>query len=347
MPSLYRLLFLEAVPTEYLDRIAIPDLVYMDVRLLCDNLEEIEGGEDALRWICDQNGMRWDWNHCDYKQRERLTEKLQELLDHGVFAAINTRWPALAPVFRKVDGQWQLSLDGQRVYAARHRFSFDLERRKREEQQLKAWRERNQPPTPEVLGPATSVDTRPTTLGPHEGGEPGQERNIEQRMAQMRHEGHGPQRHEGQVTMQQLEERTLYKKDPMTGTTRDGVHGGKHQCGRHATKVNSEEAYVRADQHLRGSEEFKRNLEKAEKEGRRSFDVEKSLEEIYGKDYERHVSGIRRGGTNEFPTGKFTGSGPPARTNFKNGTMKGIYRKQNDGSWGTYTLYPNPHKSYY
>lgn len=113
--------------------------------------------------------MPWDWNHWDYKQRQRLTDKLEELLEHGLFVAVHTRWPALAPVFHKVNGEWQLSRDGQHVYAGRHRFGSDLERRKREEQQLKVWRERNQPQTYKNLEPATGPGIRSPTLGPHDG----------------------------------------------------------------------------------------------------------------------------------------------------------------------------------
>lgn len=343
MPSVYQLLFLESVPTEDLDHIAIPDLVCIDIRGLSDDLEAIEGGEEALRWICDQNGMHWDWGRWDYKQRQQLTEKLEELLDHGVFAAVNTRWPALAPVFHKVDGEWQLSWDGQRVYAGRHRFASDLKRRKHEEQEHQAWRQRNQPQTPQNLEPAAGPGIRTTTLGPHDGSESGQQKNVEQRMAQMRHEGHGPQRHEGQVTVQQLEERALYKKDPMTGTTQDGIHGGKHQCGRNATKVNSEEAYITADRHLRESKEFAVAKQRAEAVGDDTFSVSRPLQEIYGENYRSHVTGVHRTGSSSHPTGHPPGTSPPTPTDFENGSMRGVYKKQPNGSWGTHTQFPEPH----
>lgn len=55
MSSFYRLLFLEAVPTELLGHVIVPDLVQRDIESLCDDLEEIEGGEEALRWICNEN----------------------------------------------------------------------------------------------------------------------------------------------------------------------------------------------------------------------------------------------------------------------------------------------------
>ena len=342
MPTLYRLLSLEAVSSEYLDHIAIPDLVCIDVRSLSDDLEAIEGGEEALRWICDQNGMPWDWNHWDYKQRQRLTEKLEELLDHGFFVAVHIRWPAIAPVFRKVDGEWQLSWHGQHVSAGRHRFAFDLKRRKHDEQERKVWYQRNRPQI-SSLEPAAGSGIRPTTLGPHEGSESEQRRNVGQRMAQMRHEGHGPQRHEGQVTVQQLEERALYKKDPMTGTTRDGVHGGKHQCGRNATKVNSEEAYVTADRHLRESKEFEVAKQRAEAVGDDAFSVSRPLQEIFGENYQSHVTGIHRTGPSSHPTGYPPGTSPPTLIDFENGSMRGVYKKQPNGGWGTHTQFPEPY----
>ena len=165
-------MFLHGVPTELLGRVIVPDLVQRDIESLCDDLEEIEGGEDALRWVCDQNGMRWEWKRWDRKQRQRLTEKLVELTQHGVFVVLKkTSFEPACPVFHQVDGTWQLTWDGQRVYAARQRFAFDLEHREREEGERKAWQSRNQPPKPEVLVPATGPGYRQGTLGPHVGKE--------------------------------------------------------------------------------------------------------------------------------------------------------------------------------
>jgi hypothetical protein len=161
-------------------------------------------------------------------------------------------------------------------------------------------------------------------------------------MAELRTEGHGPQRHGPHVTTQQLSARAIEKKDPMTDTTTDGVTGGTHQCGKHATKINSEEAFVQADEHLRSSPDFEANKKAANLTGDDRFVVERPLKEIYGADYRSSVSGITRHGTNSYPTGNPPGSAPPSATNFEDGTMKAIYQKNASGSWHTYTMYPEP-----
>jgi hypothetical protein len=121
---------------------------------------------------------------------------------------------------------------------------------------------------------------------------------VSERIRQLTKQGHGPQRHEGQVTNDQLRARAVEGKDPVTGTTEDAYlkqpdgTPETHKYGRHATKVNSEEAYVNADDYLRSSAEFK-----AEAAGKNVGDriaVEKSLEEIYGPDYKYNVSGVMR-----------------------------------------------------
>ncbi|MBZ0118130.1 MAG: DUF6531 domain-containing protein [Sandaracinaceae bacterium] len=166
---------------------------------------------------------------------------------------------------------------------------------------------------------------------------------VARRMVELQGEGHGPQRHGPEVTNQQLRDRALGKVDPMTGTTTDGVHGGQHACGRNATAVNSHQDYVMADEHMRGSAEFEQRRLQAEADGDDGFRVEVPLEDIYGPDYEDHVRGVRRGGSNQHPTGNPPGTAPPTPSNFKNGSMIAIYRRGPDGEWHTYTMYPNPH----
>jgi hypothetical protein len=60
-------------------------------------------------------------------------------------------------------------------------------------------------------------------------------RYFRQRLDELRNHGpgaHGVQRHEGEVTAKQLEDRCLHGKDPMTGSTVDGVHGHDHGYGK-------------------------------------------------------------------------------------------------------------------
>ena len=164
-------MFLHGVPTDRLDRVIVPDLAHLLVRGLRDDFDELHGGEDSLRWICDQNGLAWEWRRWDYKQRERLIEKLLELIDHGVFAVLQTTsFLPLLPAFQQIDGQWQVTRDVRSLSRGAHgRFTFDLERRKREERERKAWQERNQPPKPEIVEPAVGPGYRRPTLGPHDG----------------------------------------------------------------------------------------------------------------------------------------------------------------------------------
>ncbi|MCA9605522.1 MAG: RHS repeat protein, partial [Myxococcales bacterium] len=169
--------------------------------------------------------------------------------------------------------------------------------------------------------------------------------HVAQRMLDMEREGHGPQRHGPGVTNQQLHDRALRGIDPMTGTTTDGVHGGAHQCGRHATAVVSHEDYVVADEHLRASADFEARRAAAEADGETTFPVDAPLEDIYGPDYQDHVRGVRRSGSKNHPTGNPPGSAPPTSTNFEHGTMFAIFQQDADGNWGTYTMYAQPHQT--
>ena len=94
---------------------------------------------------------------------------------------------------------------------------------------------------------------------------------VQKSMQELAAEGHGPQRHGPEITEAQLTARAVEKKDPMTGSTVDGVHGGDHKCGKNATKVNSAEDYVHADEHLRSSSDFENARATAEANGEDSF----------------------------------------------------------------------------
>lgn len=167
--AFHRIMFLEDVLADRLGQILNPRLARMGLRRLCSNLNEYHGGEDALRWICDKNGMRWEWKHWDDETRNRLIGKLQELVDHGVFAVLQTTsFAPLLPAFEKTEDGQQITRSVQSFHPGAHaRFAFHLDRRIRVEQERKAWGERNQPPTPEILEPGIGPGTRTTTLGPH------------------------------------------------------------------------------------------------------------------------------------------------------------------------------------
>lgn len=72
--AFHRIMFPHGVPTDRLGQVIAPHFANIDLRRLRDDLDEIQGGEEALRWICDQNGIRWEWKRWDYKLKQRLIE---------------------------------------------------------------------------------------------------------------------------------------------------------------------------------------------------------------------------------------------------------------------------------
>ena len=158
---------------------------------------------------------------------------------------------------------------------------------------------------------------------------------VAARMAELEAQGHGPQRHEGQITDQQLEDRAVSGIDPVSGTTTDAFTGQPHKYGRHATKINSPEAFVQAEQELASSAAFANEAAAAEAAGDDWAVAEMPLEEIYGPDYKDQVSGKTRLGSKNNPTGA-------ENTDFTDGTMKGVYKKSDTGDWNLHSMYPEP-----
>lgn len=70
---------------------------------------------------------------------------------------------------------------------------------------------------------------------------------VGKRIEQLKSEGHGPQRHEGQVTDDDLRERAVFKVDPETHTQLDADTGELHGADGVASKLTSEETYVYAE----------------------------------------------------------------------------------------------------
>lgn len=162
----------------------------------------------------------------------------------------------------------------------------------------------------------------------------GKSRYVQNRLEDLSRQGHGPQRHEGQITDEQLRDRCMNGKDPMTGTTADGVTGLTHKYGRNATKINSPEDFVHADDFLRSSDDFKKAAREAEITGENVIKLDnKKLEDIYGPDYAKKISGQTRTGSKNNPQGS-------APTDFTDGTMKAIYKRNDQGSWDLITMYP-------
>jgi hypothetical protein len=153
------------------------------------------------------------------------------------------------------------------------------------------------------------------------------------RLQQLITEGHGVQRHGAQVTRDQLIDRAMYGKDPMTGTTVDGVHGGVHQYAQHATKVTSDPAYVHAENYARNSQQF---IDATTSSTTGRAQVEIPLKDIFVDDFSGDVFGITREGPKNAPTGY-------TETIFDQGSSMIVRYKQNStGDWVFNTMFPQP-----
>ena len=163
-------------------------------------------------------------------------------------------------------------------------------------------------------------------------------RKVASRIKKLRAQGHGPQRHEGQVTEQQLKDRARLKHDPETGTRsdkyakKDGTPAN-HKCADDATKINSEEAYVKGESHLRSQPDFKNQVAT----GKSKITVKAPLEDVYGPGYKNEVSGQSRTGP-PFPDV----SSPTKPTDFTDGKLVAHYKKKPDGGYELVTMYPAP-----
>jgi len=153
------------------------------------------------------------------------------------------------------------------------------------------------------------------------------------RLQQLINEGHGVQRHGAQVTRDQLIDRAVYGKDPITGTTIDGVHGGEHQYAQHATKVTSEPAYVYAENYARSSQQFI-DVTNSSTTGRAQVEI--PLKDIFGDNFTGNVFGITRQGPKTAPSGY-------TETVFgQDSTMIVRYKQNSKGDWIFNTMFPQP-----
>jgi hypothetical protein len=101
--------------------------------------------------------------------------------------------------------------------------------------------------------------------------------------------------------------------------------------------VNTPEDYIKAEDHIRNSQEYNNEVAAANAKTPpdNRIEVKKPLEEIYGPDYKDRVSGKTRTGTKNNPTGV-------QDPDFTDGSMVGRYRRDPDGSWKLVTMYPEP-----
>lgn len=194
----------------------------------------------------------------------------------------------------------------------------------------------NQVPTKQAT--TTTVTTEITTA------EANQQQAISKRFQELASQGHGPQRHGPAVTEPQLDDRAIRGFDPVTGSKNDAYNKfpngtpKEHKAGKDATKIVSEEAYVKAEDYVLKSQEFKDSIAAANAAGKdQAQPIQMKLEDIYGSNYKDYVFGKTRVGSAKNPTGS-------VETDFTDGTIKAIYRKDGNGNWNLHTMYPEPKK---
>ncbi len=168
--------------------------------------------------------------------------------------------------------------------------------------------------------------------------------SVPDRIARLELEGHAPIRHGGpnRVTDVQLEDRAVRGIDPASGTTMDAFAmfpdgtPRPHKVGRNATAFSSDEALVKADDFARNSQQFQQNVARAQANGDPYVaPVELSLQDVFGSNYLEAVRGVARVGSPKNPTGHIP-------IDFTDGTIKAIFKLDNDGNASLVTLYPEP-----
>ena len=159
---------------------------------------------------------------------------------------------------------------------------------------------------------------------------------VANRFAELEAQGHGPQRHEGAVTRQMLEDRVLKGFDPMTGSRTDGVTGRPHIVSRRATRITSEADFVAAEALIRRSPEYRFARDTALSlagNGRSRFEVVLPIEDVLGPDYANAVEGVTR-------VGSFKNSQGVTPIDFEGGQIKAVYELTPDGEPLLVTLFP-------
>ncbi len=155
--------------------------------------------------------------------------------------------------------------------------------------------------------------------------------------------GHAVQRHGDAITRQQLIDRAVNGIDPASGTTNDAYNKNadgtpkEHNYGRHATKFEDKAALVKADESIRKGDAFKKKLQDANAAGSSVIAVtDTKLADALGPEYKTKVSGVTREGSKNNPTGNTT------PTDFTDGTIRAVYKKDDKGNWNVETMFPEP-----
>ena len=167
--------------------------------------------------------------------------------------------------------------------------------------------------------------------------EPADAGRVARRLRELEAEGHGPQRHEGQVTDQQLRDRVLHGHDPAQqgpDKTADAVTGGPHEPPRIASRFDTPEAMVAADDALRASDAFVAAEAIAREEGDGKLTVRLSLDQALPEALRAQVTGFARAAAGD--------TVPVRPVDFTDGRVQGVYRWDDATSrWVTHTIYPD------
>lgn len=159
---------------------------------------------------------------------------------------------------------------------------------------------------------------------------------VSRRFAELETQGHGPQRHEGAVTRQMLEDRVLRGIDPMTGTRIDGETGRPHFPVSSASRFTTPEAFVAAEGFVRRTPEYRAARDAALFDPvyqRGFFEVALPIKDVLGRNMLGAVEGVVRIGSRSAPQGVAT-------MNFDGGLAIARFRIAADGEPRLITMFP-------
>jgi hypothetical protein len=163
---------------------------------------------------------------------------------------------------------------------------------------------------------------------------------VTRRVGELEADGHGPQRHEGQVTDQQLQDRVLHGHDPaQTGPdkTVDAVTGGEHPRPDLACRFDTPEAMVAADDAVRDSAAFAAKAEVAVARGRPGMWVRLPLDDGLEPEMRGQVTGFERVGSAE--------QAAVRPVDFTGGQIHAVYRWDESAvRWKAHSIYPDRHR---
>lgn len=144
------------------------------------------------------------------------------------------------------------------------------------------------------------------------------------------------------MTETQLDDRAMYGKDPIIGTTDDAYNKfpdgtpKQHNAGKNATKFTSKESLVNGEDYARSSQQYKDAIAQAEAVGDNYITVKDiKLKDVYGTNYKDALFGKTRVGSKNNPLGT-------VKTDFTDGTITVKFKKDSSGNWNLDTMFPEP-----